>query len=330
MASTKSAAKGKTLLLRFGSPVEQRRRRSAVRERWRLWMLFAAACLVVVLMRFFQNPQTVARIDSLFARSAQKEPSSQSPRDPQAEPEIAILAPMSTELSEPQTAAVANSSQATDVDLSEVKDNTYFRTEENAAWFATLKHLQRLSAQNLKQDSLGEITYAQFIKQPDIYRGKIVMISGTAMREELIDAPPNDQDIEQYHRLIIRPTGGGVWPMVVYSLNLPKKFPRGDEIHADVHVKGIFFKNWSYAWQDGLGLAPVILANTVEWQPQSIVFVKRQGVSWQSAVVMVIAGVLLAAFVGWFAWRKTSHPVSPLGQQSITISLPSEITEAEQ
>ncbi len=330
MTSLKSATKGKALLLRFGSPIEQQRRsRGPVRERWRLWMLFAAACLVVVFMRFLQEPQTVEKFDSLFTPSVQKEPTSPSSHGSNVEPEVAILASTSTESSQPQTAPVVNSSKSTAVDLSAVKDNTYFRVEENAAWFATLKHLQTLSSKNLKQESLGEITYAQFIKQPDTYRGKVVTITGTAMREETIKAPTNDIGIDEYHRLVIRPTGGGVWPLVVYSLNLPAKFPRGDDIHADLHVDGIFFKNWSYAWQDGLGLAPVILASNVNWQPPTVVPIKRQNVNWQNIVAAIVIGAAIASFVGWFVWRQSRRPTSSLGKQNIIIKLPPEITEAE-
>lgn len=329
MARGETAFEGKILLLRFGSSVEQRQNRRPARERWRLWMLFAAACLVVVFMRFLQEPRTVERIDSLFTRSGQKEPSDRSARVSNANSEVAILAPLPTEPDQPQLAAAGDSSQEAHVDLSAIKDNTYFRAEENVAWFATLKHLQTLSSQRLKQDSVGEVTYAQFLKQPETYRGKIVTISGTAMREELIEAPPNDLGIDQYHRLIIRPTGGGVWPLVVYSLALPEKFPRGDNLHADVHVIGIFFKNWSYAWQDGLGLAPVVLAKSVEWQPHAVVPAKRPEVSWHNLVSVIIAGSLLMMFVGWFAWRCTRRPSSSLGRQNIVITLPSEISEAE-
>lgn len=329
MTSLKFAAKGKTLLLRFGSPVEQQRSRSPVRERWRLWMLFAAACLVVFFMRFLQEPQTVEKIDSLFTSSAQKEATTPSSHGSDIEPEVTILAPMPTELGQLQTAPLANSSKSTAIDLSAVKDNTYFRVEENAVWFATLKHLQTLSAKNLKQDSLGEITYAQFIKQPDTYRGKIVTITGTAMREESIKAPTNDMGIDEYHRLVIRPTGGGVWPLIVYSLELPAKFPRGEKIDADLHVNGIFFKNWSYAWQDGLGLAPVILANNVNWQPQTVIPIKRQNVNWQNIVAAVVIGAAIASFVGWFVWGQSRRPTSSLDKQNIIIKLPPEITEAE-
>lgn len=329
MTSLKSAAKGKTLLLRFGSPVEQRRSRSPVRERWRLWLLFAAACLVVFFMRFLQEPQTVKKIDSLFTPSTPKEPAVQSPHGSIVNSEVAILSPMPTELDQPRTAPVVNSSKSTAVDLSAVKDNTYFRVEENAAWFRTLKHLQTLSAKYLNQESLGEITYAQFIKQPDTYRGKIVSITGTAMREETIKAPTNDMGIDEYHRLVIRPTGGGVWPFVVYSLDLPAKFPRGDDIHADMHVDGIFFKNWSYAWQDGLGLAPVILANNVNWQPNIVTPIKQQNVNWQNIATAIVIGAAIASFVGWFVWRQSRRSASSLGKKNIVIKLPPEFTEAE-
>jgi hypothetical protein len=100
---------------------------------------------------------------------------------------------------------------------------------------------------------------------------------------------------------------------------------------ADVNitVNGIFFKNWSYSWQEGLGLAPVILAKTVEWQPAAIVKPSRTEVTLPGMVAVIAAGGALAAIVGWFAWRQTRRPTVPTGYRDVVISLPTESSEAE-
>ena len=82
-------------------------------------------------------------------------------------------------------------------------------------------------------------------------------LRGTALREEPITARENDAGIDGYQRLWIAPDGGGRFPFVVYCLQLPEAFPRGDGLHEPVVVTGLFFKNWSYAYDGGMGLAPV-------------------------------------------------------------------------
>jgi hypothetical protein len=67
----------------------------------------------------------------------------------------------------------------------------------------------------------------------------------------------------------------------VYALTLPDEFPQGDELRADVTVTGLYFKNWSYSYDDGLPLT-------------------LQGVIW------VATGTALFALVTvWSAVRKS-------------------------
>ncbi len=273
-------------------------------------MLFGAACVVLWFMRMLQQPATVNRIDSFFSPTAQQQPdrSQQDNIESVEAAEVILEPPAEVAFEGNSLVAVAKSQTDQEFDLSAVKDNTFFRAEENQAWFGILDRLRKARADDLDRDSLGEVTYAQLIKQPDVYRGKSVAIRGTVMREELLPAPTNDLGIEKYHRLVIRPEGGGVWPIVVYSLVLPEKFPRGDDIHADVQVNGIFFKNWSYSWQEGLGLAPVILAKTVGWQPTAIAKTSRTEVTVPGVVGVIAAAI--AALVGWFAWRQSCRPTT--------------------
>ena len=294
-------------------------------------MLFAAVCVVLWFMRMLQQPATVDRIDSFFSPAAQQ----QAHRPPQDKAETikteeVIIEPPSGVTFEGNALVPANPPLTDrEFDLSAIKDNTFFRAEENKAWFGILERLQDAQAGKPSQDSVGEITYAQLIEQPEVYRGQVVTVDGTVMREELLHAPVNDIGLEQYHRLVVRPTGGGVWPIMVYSLDLPEKFPRGAEIRADITVNGIFFKNWSYSWQEGLGLAPVILAKTVEWQPAPVVKPSHKTITLSGVVSVIVAAAALATFVGWLAWRQSRRPSVVIGQRDVMISLPTESSEAE-
>jgi hypothetical protein len=209
-------------------------------------------------------------------------------------------------------------------DFSAVRDNTYFRPEENAAWFAVFDWLAKNNPNQFATDSIRNVSYAQFVEQPEVYRGQVVTVTGTVERKELLDAPTNDIGIEQYFRLILRPAGGGVWPIVVYSLELPPKFPQNDNATVEVRVTGIFFKNWSYSWQGGLGLAPVVLAKTVEWQPTVVLKRTRPQVTLAHLIIATGVAGAIAALIGWFAWRYTRAPVDVLAGHRVIISPPEE------
>ena len=153
--------------------------------------------------------------------------------------------------------------------LDGVQDNAVFLNSETAAWLATLSEAQQVSATEMENASVGKVAYAQLLQQPEVYRGRVVTIHGTALREERLKPTKNDLGINTYHRLIVAPDGGGEFPFFAYVLSLPEKFPRGNEIRQRVVVHGYFFKNYSYATDAGMSVAPVIVAKAVQWQPIS-------------------------------------------------------------
>ena len=138
-------------------------------------------------------------------------------------------------------------------------------------------------------------------------------------REEVEQPAENSLGIDIYHRLVIQPQGGGHWPFVAYCLELPGGLPRGDELQESVSVTGFFFKNWSYAWQDGLGIAPVILARGVDWQPAVAQPTRRtlRSTDWTKAVFVAVG---FATVVVYLVFRNTRRPARR--QQSVQVSFP--------
>lgn len=265
-------------MLRFGSTRPTKAGLSS-RERLRLGMLVLALGVVVIAMREIRQPATVEKLDRVFQEPA---------------PAGEVLPVGHSDASE------------LNVDVSAIEDNTYFRTEEQEAWMAMFAHLQEMDAAQLAASSVGELTYAQLLQQPNVYRGQAVTLRGTVLREEEQRPPENALGIARYHRLWLRPRGGGQWPFVVYALTLPDEFPRGDHLRADVSVTGLYFKNWSYAYGDGLGLAPIVLAQDVDWQPPQPP-APRQPVTLQRLLWMATGAALFALVVVWTAVRRTAR-----------------------
>lgn len=297
------------------------RRRVASHQRWRLWMLLAVLGLVIVTMRQLNKPSTARRLGQLFGTpevAQQSPPSDQFVMITAEASDQPGLAAEPAKAAEPAALASSNegntglSSGITDTDtnanaLAQVQDNTYFRPGETEAWFGLFQRLQQMDAQQLRAATLGEITYTQLLKQPQFYRGQIVTIRGTVRLEEVARPRGNSLGIDSYHRLWVQPRGGVNWPLVVYCRHLPDDFPRGEELQAPVSVTGFYFKNWSYASQDGLGIAPVVLAQSVDWQPP-IDQQRRRSVTSQGLTQAIIAAGALAMLVVYFVMRNTRRP----------------------
>ncbi|MBX9788312.1 MAG: hypothetical protein K2Y37_05310 [Pirellulales bacterium] len=154
--------------------------------------------------------------------------------------------------------------------LAKVQDDTYFRREDSEIWYRLLARLRDTPPAELARDSAGTVTFAQLFRQSSAYRGRVIDLVGTARRVVEKPAPANDQGIERYYQVWLRPDDNPASPIVIYCLALPPNFPIGQDIDEPVRVTGIFFKRWVYQASDTIRLAPLVLAGTLDWRPNPL------------------------------------------------------------
>ena len=247
---------------------------------------------VLVLMRQLQQPETVAQIDRIFTAQGEKRAAGLSGGEgPEKETKPREELP-----GEPEA-------------WNKVEDNSIFLEAENEAWFLLWAKARGLSPADLKQRSLGVASYAQLAGQPDVYRGQAVTIKGRVLQETAMQAPSNELGIDDYHQLIVAPVGGGDFPITIYCLALPPGFPRGGKVAEDVSIAGLFFKTWSYPYDGGMGISPVLIAPTFEWNaPITRTAANTPQADMTPLYVGAAAGVLCALwFVVWVS-RQTRRP----------------------
>ena len=100
---------------------------------------------------------------------------------------------------------------------------------------------------------------------------------GEVRKAYRVQAPANQLDIPQYYVLVIRPSGGGTTPLIVYCLQPPSGFPSLPDKDIDrsttdmndvVQVTGYFFKSWAHVGTQGqMFSSPLMLANSFQWLP---------------------------------------------------------------
>jgi hypothetical protein len=195
-----------------------------------------------------------------------------------------------------------------DKSWSGVKDNAPFLSAEKAAWFSLLASV-RDQGTEAQAARVPEATYAQLVSQPEAYRGRLVRVRGTVLRESLKRAPANELGMAEYHQLFLAPKGGGELPVVAYALELPAEFPRGGDIHEAVAIDGLFFKVWSFADEAGMALAPVLVAQSLHWQPAAAVRPAKtsEPTSHRWLPGLVAAAAIAGLLVAWVMWQ-TARP----------------------
>jgi hypothetical protein len=282
-------------LLRFNTRRNVARGARLKRKTGGVWALLVLLGAVLLLMRWLDRPQAA----DLLARALQDPRAASGVSRQPAEQEGASSGNQPALPGDPESAAA----------WSHVKDNALFSAAEHDAWFLVWKELQETPASELRRQSLGRVAYAQLVGQPDVYRGKSVHVRGWVIRESVKAAPKNSLGLAEYHQLVIAPLGGGQWPFVVYCRDLPAGFPRGEGLREAVGVDALFFKNWSYPYEGGMGLAPVLVATTIDWTaPAAVAESKARSVDVTTLVVGGASALLAALlFVAWVV-RHTRRP----------------------
>jgi len=294
------------------------------REQWRLLLLVMSLGLVAVLMGKARDPRNWAWLVAFGDRGKAPPPASL-PTDDAALKDATRQKPPKedtpgTSPSPAQTKAEGETTgryfQGVEPKyLAAVRDDATFRSEEQDAWFQLLGILNHTDEARLRRASTGRVTYSQLFRQSEQYRGQLVTICGTILRTSLQHPGENDRRIDQYYQTVLQPADDRSQLVFVYCLSLPKGFPTGMNVSAEVEVTGFYFKRWAYAAQDTVRTAPVLLARTVDWRrPPPAVERPPAGVGsvLMSIAVALGASVLLVTYVYMRTRRgRRREPDSP-------------------
>lgn len=156
-----------------------------------------------------------------------------------------------------------------------LEDHSIFSVNDDLAWFRMLEQLSEHDYPVIKQHSTARVGALELGTQQSQFRGKLVTVRGEIRKAYRVQAQANELKIEQYHVIIIKPSGGTLVPFVVYSLETPKHFPALPDKNLDgktldlgdvVEVTGYFFKSWAHPGGDGqMHSSPLLLAKSFDW-----------------------------------------------------------------
>jgi hypothetical protein len=201
----------------------------------------------------------------------------------------------------PQAAAVPNRGERfPGVDaqlLARVRDDTPIGRSELPAMFQLLGLARRSDPRALAEASVGTPALVQLLQQPDVFRGQVVTVRGRVHGVFEFQAEKNEAGVREWFQLWIEPDDDRSSPIVLDCLDLPKAFPRGSNLNEAVEATGFYFKRLAYYLErdKSLQLAPLVLAENVEWAPLPAA-VQPAGMDWKR-LALAVSVALLAAIV---------------------------------
>lgn len=209
----------------------------------------------------------------------------------------------------PFAAEVLDLSASPDL-LARVRDDAFFRHDEEPAWVQTWLTLRSADAAALLA-AAQPVSFTELFGQPASFRGRLVTFKGTLRRLERLTAPANDYDIREYWQGWLEPASGPASPIVVQFLKVPPLMPLGLKINEPVEVAGYFFKRYAYKATDTIRRAPLVMAIQPVWTPRKPV--EPGGTSLGTFAVLSMAALVAAtALAMYLGNRRTRHrPAGP-------------------
>ncbi len=190
---------------------------------------------------------------------------------------------------EPETQFAANA-------LDGVQDRTRgIRGQERDAYFRLLDHADRVSLDRQRKAARSNIArfqhqfeteqrealkqdpsrtryryslYPELLRIPEEYRGKSITLRGRVRRLEEMPLADGEQDRGTAYQAYLFTDDSRTHPYIIVCRHVPPEMPRGGDILEEVEVTGYFFKIYAYDAQDTSRVAPLFIAQRIEWFPR--------------------------------------------------------------
>lgn len=210
-----------------------------------------------------------------------------------------------------------------------VKDRTRgIRREENDAYFQVLEHAERTDygrqqaqarnnlteferrflenqqqaiAENPQQPRYRYSLYADLLKHPQQYRGELLSLRGHIRRLEEMPLTDGEREMGTAYQAYLFTEDSRTHPYILVCRHVPQEMPRGGGLIEEVSITGYFFKIYAYDAQDAARVAPLVLAQRLEWLPRQA----TQPLIDPLIGALAVTFVLLILFVG--IWRISSR-----------------------
>ncbi len=136
-----------------------------------------------------------------------------------------------------------------------------------------LKRLRHLLDERVKRynaartDSHQFETYVDLFLNPDVWQGQLVTLRGHVRHVVSFPATHPEFQDRLLHEMWLFTDDSQNNPTVVVTTVLPQEFPVDADFIDQVSVTGCVFKQYVYRSQESRRIAPLILADSIQWSP---------------------------------------------------------------
>ncbi len=138
------------------------------------------------------------------------------------------------------------------------------RANESDTYYRVLSHISRLDDRYLKKHARKDVLYVNLLRNPELFRGKLITLRGTARRITETQVGKNQYGVRKAYEAWVLTPDSGSDPIRIVATDIDSRLPSGEEVAVEIEATGYFLKLYSYASNGGQYQAPLILAARIE------------------------------------------------------------------
>ena len=167
-----------------------------------------------------------------------------------------------------------------------------------------------------------DVPYSHLWDEPDLYRGQPIRLKLYVRRVLKYEPSKNPQDLKMVYEAWGWTDDSRSFPFCVVFPDKPEGLKIGTDVESEIVFVGYFLKWMSYSAFDVKKNSPLLVGRVrPATQP---VGGANGGAAWESAFLMLVGGVLLLSFIGWFAIYGMRRPRTII---AATTALPDQLPE---
>ncbi|WP_417850377.1 hypothetical protein [Thalassoglobus sp.] len=186
---------------------------------------------------------------------------------------------------------------------------------EQDAMDRVLKRVRALNQDELLDAADSEIGFRVVFTDSEKYRGRLIEVEGTLWRLQPYPFGDPDSTEDDLWQAWFFSSDSGKNPWVVFFAEKPDEVEAGEGINRQIQTAGYFFKNYGYATEQGLHIAPMLIAKTLVVKPlPPATDATTENLNLYVFIFMITIGVLFGLMIWWFVRSDRKFDKSHLAE----------------
>lgn len=189
--------------------------------------------------------------------------------------------------------------------LKAVLDRQPLQDVDMSAYWQLMRWSRTRPFAELEKLSRRDVPYSHLWEEPDLYRGQPVRLKLHIRRVLKYEPSKNPQDLKMVYEAWGWTEDSRSFPFCVVFPEKPEGLPIGTDVDGDFVFVGYFLKWMSYQAYDVKKYAPLLIGRL---RPATKTASSAKASDWETSFLMLVGGMLLLSFFGWFAIYGLRRP----------------------